>query len=113
MANDAVVHVVGHLPAQDAGPEACETKGVGRIEAERAKVRSHEAGDARRSPDGHATRYDPGQVGCGAGVVRPGGPRTRPSALSGRRCKQAQGAGPLDGLGASVCSQLGVEMEHV
>ena len=38
---DAVVGVVGHLPAQDAGPEARETERVVRIEAERDEVRSH------------------------------------------------------------------------
>src|SRR6266498_4234428 len=40
---DAVVGIVGHLPAQDAGPEARETERVVRIEAERKKVRSHPA----------------------------------------------------------------------
>ena len=40
---DAVEGVVGHLPAQDAGPEARETERVVRIEAEREEVRSHPA----------------------------------------------------------------------
>ena len=40
---DAVVGVVGHLPAQDAGPEARETGRVVRIEAERDEVRGHPA----------------------------------------------------------------------
>ena len=38
---DAVVGVVGHLPAQDAGPEAREDDGVVRVEAERDEVGSH------------------------------------------------------------------------
>jgi hypothetical protein len=37
----AVLRVAGHLPAQDAGPEARETRWVVRIEAERGEVASH------------------------------------------------------------------------
>src|SRR5262249_53608830 len=40
---NAVLGVVGHLPAQDAGPEAGETERVVRIEAEREEVTSHSA----------------------------------------------------------------------
>src|SRR5215475_13397838 len=40
---NAVLGVVGHLPAQDASPEACETERVVRIEAEREEVTSHSA----------------------------------------------------------------------
>ena len=38
---DAVVGVVGRLPAQDAGPEARETERVVRVEAERDELRGH------------------------------------------------------------------------
>src|SRR5262245_19671377 len=40
---NAVLRVVGHLPAEDAGPEARETEGVVRVEAEREEVTSHSA----------------------------------------------------------------------
>ena len=40
---DAVVGVVRHFPAQDGGPETCETQRFVRIEAERDEVRSHPA----------------------------------------------------------------------
>src|SRR5215510_7294403 len=40
---NAVLGVVGHLPAQDAAPEARETERVVRIEAEREEVTSHSA----------------------------------------------------------------------
>jgi hypothetical protein len=38
---NAVVGIVGHFPAQDAGPEARETERVVRIEAEREELTSH------------------------------------------------------------------------
>ena len=38
---EVVGHLVGHLPAQDAGPEARQTKRIVRIEAERVDVRNH------------------------------------------------------------------------
>jgi hypothetical protein len=40
----AVLSVVGHLPAEDAGPEMRETVRVVRVEAERDEVRSHSGG---------------------------------------------------------------------
>jgi hypothetical protein len=57
---NAVWGVVGHLPAQDAGPEARETERVVRIEAEREEVTSHSAPHLRsadsRPLTGHALR---------------------------------------------------------
>jgi len=40
---NAVWGVVGHPPAQDAGPVVCETERIVRIEAEREEVTSHSA----------------------------------------------------------------------
>ena len=40
---DAVVGIVGHLPAKDAGPEVCEKERIVRIEAEGEEMRSHPA----------------------------------------------------------------------
>jgi len=55
---DAVMGVVGHLPAQDAGPEARETERVVRIEAERDELRSHSSPHLRsansQAQPGHA-----------------------------------------------------------
>src|SRR5258707_5572365 len=54
---NAVLRVVGHLPAQDAGPEARETERVVRIEAEREEVTSHSAPHLRSADSKPQTRH--------------------------------------------------------
>jgi hypothetical protein len=72
---DALLGIVGRLPAQDAGPEACEKERVDGIEAEREEVGSHLAPKLRSAESWR--RQDPCGLPARKETLGPSGARTQ------------------------------------